>query len=87
MAEEKGDPREMQNSTYKDQAEKLSKEWYEGLGIMLGGKINLPEMMEYWITYRLIGIYEQGDILNRGIDSEYMPGDKRNLREDADGEQ
>ena len=86
MAEEKGDPREMQNSVYKDQSEKLSKEWYEGLGIVLGGKINLPEMMEYWITYRLIGIYEQGDVVNRGIDGDYTPGDKRNL-EDTDGEQ
>ena len=87
MAEEKGDPREMQNSPYKEQAEKLSKEWYDGLGIMLGGKINLPEMMEYWITYRLIGIYEQGDSLNRGLGGDYMPGDRRNLGEDTDGEQ
>jgi hypothetical protein len=69
MAEEKGDPREMRNSPYKEKAEKLATEWYKDLDIILGDKINLPQMMEYWITYRLISIYEHHDIAPRGLDS------------------
>lgn len=79
MAEKKGDPREMQASPTKAKAEKLAREWYAGLDIMLAGQINMTNIMAYWLTYRLVGIYDSGDAINRGLDSGRIVGDTRNL--------
>jgi hypothetical protein len=81
MGEEKGDPRELQNSPYKEKAEKIAREWYRGLDIKLGGKINLLEILEYWITYRLISIYEHKDIIPRGLDASHMIEGEPDVRE------
>ena len=59
MGTSKKDPREMENSPFKKRAEKIAQEWYEGLDLQLAD-INIGKVLQYWLVYRIIGIYEHG---------------------------
>jgi len=59
MGTQKEDPRDLPSSPYKEKAEKLAREWYRDFDFKLV-KIDMAEVMEYWLIYRFIGIYEHG---------------------------
>ncbi len=59
MGAQKEDPRTQENSRWKKEAEEIAYNWYKDIDMQLVD-INMGEVLEYWIVYRIIGIFEHG---------------------------
>jgi len=59
MGAQEKDPRDVPSTPHKEKAEILAREWHREFDLNLVD-INMGVMLEYWLTYRFIGIYEHG---------------------------